>query len=514
VGGDRKGWFPGDGEVARRLREHDWSRTELGTPDGWPQSLVVAVDICLTSQVPTMLWWGAAFTLVYNDACIPLLGHTHHARVLGQPARASSELWAKIGDHLEGVRTTARAKTVDVLCNRRTLQLALGTVFARDGVTVDGIFAPCSDLTAQLESTRRMELLHQLAIHTVSRRSVEGVCSEAIRILSRHPADVPFAAIYLCDESDTSARLSSSTAHEIDLPLSIQRADPGRQGAPVPGQTAQRVSVPIHAPGHDGTEGVLVGQADPRLLESIAAVLGSAFAASHAYEAELQRAEMLADVDRVKTAFFSNISHEFRTPLTLVLGPLREALARADQSLSGDELRSVDRNARRLMKLVNSLLDFSRLEVGVIEGSFARTDLSALTAELATTFRSIIETAGLDLVVDCPPLSRSVEIDRDAWEKIVLNLVSNACKFTLEGTITVAVREVGGAAQLTVRDTGAGIDVAHLPQLFERFHRSETGVSRTQESAGIGLAMVQELFACTAARSTSSPRSASARRSS
>ncbi|MDB4961982.1 MAG: Chemotaxis protein methyltransferase CheR [Myxococcales bacterium] len=490
VGGDGKRWFPGDSEVARRMRELDWSQTEVGAPEQWPESLGVAVGLCLTSLQPTIVWWGASFAMFYNDACLPWLGSADHAQVLGRSARGSSELWPLLAPSLERVRATGRAITTEVAWDQRSIELSLGALLARDG-RVDGIFAPCRDLTSQRASARQMELLHHLAIQTTSRRSVDGVCGEALHLLAKHAADVPFAAIYLCDESALSARLVGATTNEGDLPASVALSERGR--ASLAGLGAPRTAVPIHAPGHDGIEGLLVAQADPRLLESIAALLGSAFAAAHAYEVEAQRAEMLADVDRVKTAFFSNISHEFRTPLTLVLGPLREALARADQSLVGDELRSVDRNARRLMKLVNSLLDFSRLEVGVIEGSFVRTDLSALTTELATTFRSMIETAGLELVIDCPTLSRAVEIDRDAWEKIVLNLVSNACKFTLEGSVSVSVREVGGAAQLIVRDTGAGIDVAHLPQLFERFHRSDAGVSRSQESAGIGLAMVQEL---------------------
>src|SRR5581483_9158171 len=121
------------------------------------------------------------------------------------------------------------------------------------------------------------------------------------------------------------------------------------------------------------------------------------------------------------------------------------------------------------------------------------TDLAAFTADLASNFRSACEKAGLQLVVDCPPLAELVYVDRPMWEKIVLNLLSNAFKFTFEGEIVVSLCRVGGAAELRVRDTGTGIPAEEMPRLFERFHRVENARGRTHEGSGIGLALVQEL---------------------
>jgi signal transduction histidine kinase len=146
------------------------------------------------------------------------------------------------------------------------------------------------------------------------------------------------------------------------------------------------------------------------------------------------------------------------------------------------------------LKLVNSLLDFSRIEAGRAEAVRAATDLARLTADLASNFRSACERAGLTLTVDCPPLSTPVYVDRDMWEKIVLNLLSNAFKFTFDGGIDVAVHDTGGGfATLIVRDTGVGIPEREIDRLFERFHRIEGQKSRTFEGSGIGLALVQEL---------------------
>ncbi len=201
----------------------------------------------------------------------------------------------------------------------------------------------------------------------------------------------------------------------------------------------------------------------------------------------------LGQLDAAKTAFFSNVSHEFRTPLTLMRGPLEDALAQPDGALTGDNLRAVHRNAMRLLRLVNSLLDFSRLEAGRLQGSFEPTDLAELTAGLSGSFRSLIESAGMTLSVDCPPLRAAVLVDRTHWEKIVLNLLSNAFKFTFEGEIAVRLRERGDHVELTVRDTGTGIPEHELPRVFERFHRVEGAQGRSFEGTGIGLALVFEL---------------------
>jgi len=208
--------------------------------------------------------------------------------------------------------------------------------------------------------------------------------------------------------------------------------------------------------------------------------------------------ERLTELDRLKTQFFANVSHEFRTPLTLMLGPLEDAMASIDASRHPDlatNLATSHRNALRLLKLVNTMLDFSRIEAGRVQACYQPADVAALTAELASNFRSACEKAGLRLTVDCPPLqgAEPAYLNRDMWEKIVLNLLSNAFKFTLAGEIEVRLTMVDATARLTVRDTGVGIPAEELPRMFERFHRIEQTRARTHEGTGIGLALVQEL---------------------
>ena len=229
-----------------------------------------------------------------------------------------------------------------------------------------------------------------------------------------------------------------------------------------------------------------------RITEQITIGLASA----RAYEQERQRAEALAELDRAKTTFFSNVSHEFRTPLTLMLGPLEEVLPEASERLSPEhheQLIAVRRNGLRLLKLVNTLLDFSRMEAGRVQASYQPTDLAGFTSEIASAFDSAMDNAGLRFSVACQPLAEPVYVDRDMWEKIVLNLLSNALKFTFEGEVDLTLKPVDGAVELRVRDTGVGIPEEHRERMFERFHRIEGAAARTYEGTGIGLALVQEL---------------------
>ena len=179
-----------------------------------------------------------------------------------------------------------------------------------------------------------------------------------------------------------------------------------------------------------------------------------------------------------------------------MLSPIEELLRRP--GLLSEEgralLRVADRNALRLLRLVNALLDFSRIEAGRMTARYEATDIAALTADLASNFRSAIEGAGLKFIVDCAPLTAPAFIDRDMWEKIVLNLLSNAFKYTFTGHVAVRLRPVGDSrVELAIEDTGAGIPKAELPRLFERFHRVEGARGRSHEGTGIGLALVQEL---------------------
>jgi signal transduction histidine kinase len=218
-------------------------------------------------------------------------------------------------------------------------------------------------------------------------------------------------------------------------------------------------------------------------------------AESHARQRESERLDRLAELDRTRTEFFANVSHEFRTPLTLMLAPLEELLRRREElpALLVGEVEVAASNSRRLLRLVNSLLDFSQLETRRQQANFEPTYLCAFTTDIASAFRSAIEAAGLRFRVECDLTLQPVWVDRDMWEKVVSNLLSNAFKFTFQGEIAVELHALSLHAELIVKDTGIGIPEQEMPNIFKRFHRIRGARARTMEGSGIGLSIVDDL---------------------
>ncbi len=533
----------GGGEMGQRIRDFDWSATSLGSIENWPQSLRSALSICLNSNFPIAIYWGRELVLLYNDEWSPIPGEKHPG-VLGRSAHeAWPEIWHIIAPLFDRVMTTGEAtRSRDQLLPMHrhgfTEECYFDYTFSPirgEGGNVEGIFNAVLETTTRVIGERRLRTLRELGASKTSEMwSAEEACRAAAAIVADNPHDLPFALLYLLDASGQRATLAGLTGLGRDTPASPISIDldapdvpwPFRQvvasGEPVevaalptavgqlpggawPEATQRAVVLPLTRSGQSQLAGFVVAGVSPRLalndeyrgfLDLLAGHIAAAIAKARAYEEERQRAEALAELDRAKTAFFSNVSHEFRTPLTLMLGPVEDALSGSDEQLSPaqrERLEVVRRNGHRLQRLVNTLLDFSRIEAGRVQATFEPTDLAALTADLASNFRSACEKAGLHLSVDCKPLSEPAFVDPLLWEKIVLNLMSNAFKYTFEGEIDVSTRQVGNRAEVRIRDTGIGIPNEELPRLFERFHRVENVRGRTHEGSGIGLAMVHEL---------------------
>jgi signal transduction histidine kinase len=484
-----EGFLAGGGEMGERMRALDWSTTPLGPPEGWPQSLRTAIGMMLPSKAQICFFWGPEFVVVYNDAYRPVFGGKH-PRMLGQPGRVAwSEIWdtsANLHELLSGVVRTGEAFSgKDLLFFLERHGFVEETYFdvSYDPVRVEsgavgGVYCIVSETTGRVVGERRLALLRDLAAQNASARSPREACGLAMEALAMRPLDIRFALAYL--DGELQACTPGAEAALAAAPPELVKELPIGPGRLVVGINPERPFDVQHR----------------SFLDLVAGQLATTIANAEAYEEERKRALALAELDRAKTTFFSNVSHEFRTPLTLMLGPVEDALADVAEPLSPrqrERQEVVRRNALRLHKMVNSLLDFARIEAGRIQAAYEPTDLAEYTAELASTFRSAIEKAGMRLVVDAPRLAEPVYVDRDMWEKIVLNLLSNAFKFTLEGEIRVSLRSTDRAVELDVRDTGCGVPIDELPHLFERFHRVEGNRGRTQEGTGIGLALVQEL---------------------
>jgi signal transduction histidine kinase len=509
---------------------HDWSKSPLGPIASWPPALRTTVSLCLSANFPMAVVWGPEQVLLYNDRYRFHICGAKHPKSMGQSYK---ECWAAAWPVLGPLFESALAGKSAFVENQRMFMDRNGyleeTFFTfsfspiRDEHgAVGGLLNPCTDVTADMLNERRTRSLRDFAIRAANAATRAEAYELTVKTLGSYDLDVPFVLLYSADARGSSFQLAGSSGVDAELLEPARAAMPFeevvRSGKPVvvnlherfgplaagpyPEGPREAVALPITPPGYKTPAAVLVaGVSARRVLDEqyrafydlLGAAVTTALANALAREEEVERLEALAAIDRAKTAFFSNVSHEFRTPLTLMIGPTEDALASPEKALQGAELEMVHRNELRLLKLVNVLLDFSRIEAGRVKAIYRPTDLAMLTADLASTFRSAIEHGGLQLDVECPPLSQPVFVDRSMWEQIVLNLLSNAFKFTFEGTIRVTLREAGDRVELEVADTGIGIEAHELPRVFERFHRIEGTKSRTYEGSGIGLALVNDL---------------------
>lgn len=527
--------FAGPGEIRALGRLIDWAATPLGPVERWPQSLRSTVRTLLSSQYPMVLTWGGAFTQIYNDAYSKLIGDRHPAG-LGNDIRITlAEAWDTLGPMIDRVMRTGLANWTAALPlemhrsgYREEAYFSVSHAPAEDDDgNIVGMLAVCSEVTEQLVSERRLRLLRELGARAGEAREPAEAARDLVETMAEHPLDVPFAAIYLC-EGDELIRTAAVgiPEHSVAAPHRMHQGAgavwpvaAALRGQVTPVDDVQtlvplvggpyadpvRCALVLPITGAQGTAlGVIIAGVSPNrsldegyrsFFELLAGQVSVAMRNARAREDERRRAEELAELDRAKTAFFSNVSHEFRTPLTLLLGPLEDALADSPDRLPAHrgELEMAHRNALRLLRLVNALLDFSRVEADRAEASFELVDLAALTADLSSNFRSAMEKAGLDFTVDVQPLPRPVAVDRSMYETIVLNLLSNTFKFTHQGSVRVRLAGLDDGVGLTVTDTGEGVAAEELPRLFERFHRIEGQNARSHEGSGIGLALVQKL---------------------
>ena len=511
----------------------------VGSVAAWPHSLRAAVSVMLASGFPTLIMWGTEGTQLYNDACRSVLGAT---KPFGQ---RSSPCWAEICDTLlepmfQQVMSGGKSVWIEELMlvvdrnayfEEAYFTFSCGAIRDETGDPI-GMLASFVETTTRVLSERRLRMLGELGAHAASARTPDVTCRNIASTLETHENDIPFFLMYLVDSDGRNARLCASAGVAADVapqvvalsedeggvwPIArvtrtgqieecpdLRSLTGSLSGGPWSEDAQAALAVPIASGGRETPIGVLVAGISPRraldddyrgFLGLVATQIGTALGNARSYEAERQRGDAMAALDRAKTAFFTRISDEFRKPLTLMLGPAGDLLAGAHGRLLGDQREQITvlhANATHLLKLADMLLAFLRIEAGRVEPSFEPTDLPAFTSELAGVFRSAVERAGLAFTIDCQPVDEPVYVDRGMWEKIVLNLISNALKFTLDGHIEVTLRRAGTYAELVVSDTGTGIAAEHIPHLFRRFYRIPDPRGRTEEGAGLGLALVDE----------------------
>ncbi|MBM0104831.1 response regulator [Steroidobacter sp. S1-65] len=536
----RASLFRGGGELGELMQGMDWQATPLGPPQRWPQSLRSIIRMMLTSRFQMWLGWGPELAFLYNDAYRPTMG-VKHPWGLARPASIVwKEIWHDIGPLIEQVMRTGQAsyhEAMLLLLERSGFPEETYHTFSYsplfdDSGDIAGMLCVVVEESERVINDRRLATLRNLSSALATVNTEAALFRQVGLQLGANLHDLPFSLCYVW--KDGGARLVAATGidashpaaapefavdqapwplHELDAASSsLLLHDLATRFESLPKgawdrSPHQALIVPIPQRGHEvSIAGFFIAGVNPYrqfdqhyrgFIELLAGQIGSALANVRAYEEERRRAEALAELDRAKTNFFSNVSHEFRTPLTLLLGPIEDLLATgrtAEHEIRG-KLELAHRNGIRLLRLVNTLLEFSRIEAGRIDASYEPTDLETFSAEIASSFRSAIEQAGMRLRIEAEPLGQPVYVDRDMWEKILLNLLSNAFKFTFEGEIAVSIArsEDGNAARVTVADTGIGVAAEELPKMFDRFHRVAGARGRSFEGSGIGLSLVNEL---------------------
>ncbi len=534
------------GPVGRDLMKVDWAATSMGHPDTWSLSLRSAVRIMLTSKFAMWLAWGPDLTFLCNDAYRRDTLGSKYPWAMGRPAgEVWSEIWEDISPRIAEVMATGEATWDEALMLflersgyvEETYHTFSYSPLADDDGSVAGMLCVVAEVTEQVIAERRMRTLRDLGVGVRTARDERSAVAAACALLADNPASLPFAAVYLFESVDAeggsglaAARLAGSAGIEEGHPAFPVTIDgeahewgsrAARRGAVTVFDGAdqlpsdlptgaweqpphQAITVPVSGPTGQEPYGFLVVGINPfcplddayrDFIDLVATHLSGAITDARALEDQRRRAERLAALDQAKSDFLANVSHELRTPLTLLLGPAEDALADQQSALPDPQRRRVEmvaRNGQRMLALVNALLESSRLQAGEDDALFVATDLGHYTAELVSMFESAAQRAGLTLEVRCAePVTAYV--DREHWSTIVVNLVSNAMKFTFEGGVVVDISRHAGRARLEVRDTGTGVPDGDLPLLFDRFHRVSGARSRTHEGSGIGLALVDQL---------------------
>lgn len=499
------------------------------------------VGTVLGSRFPMLLWWGEDLIQIYNDAYRPILGEKH-PKSLGAPGSAVwREIWHILGPQadqvLHGGVPTWNEHLLLPMRRRGFLEETYFTFSyspaPRDDGQVGGVLVTCQETTSEVVNERRMDALRELTAQTTEAATAREVCQISAKILSSRPADIPFGALYLLHEDGDVATLASAigidqagiAALEVRLsggdgelsaafrrgrqlgePVEISVGSlvsrlPSLSEAPVATEPRRAVVVPLARRGQEQCYGFLAcaissarvwNDSYAGYFQLAADYVAAAIGRARACRQERERSATLVEVDRAKTAFFSNVSHEFRTPLTLILGPIEDALRRPQEALAPDDLKLIHRSALRLMRLVNSLLDFARAESGRLEARFVPTDLCRLVSDAASHFHSAFEGAGIEFSVECDEILEPAWVAPDAMERVLFNLLSNAFKHTFAGEVRCEVTRGDDEFILRIRDSGVGIASSELPQIFDRFHRVEGAQTRSHEGAGMGLALVND----------------------
>ncbi|CAG8453807.1 11878_t:CDS:10 [Diversispora eburnea] len=483
----------------------DWGSTALGPMDSWPPCLKSTVDLCLHSRFPMAIFYGSEKNIIYNEMYRPILKQKHPS-AMGQPM---SEVWFEIYDFINRlfnqVTATGKGSFEDdcLLFTHRDgyteecyFSFTFSPIFTKNGTVGDDKDIPFAmmyliDFNQKVKTARLIATTFDQDIEIKIGENNE--LHEMVFVEGKSKRELPD---YLLDTNPVVILEESEESNDSLNSLQQVTLKNGSKAILLPISTSFAGKTLLNVI-------MICGINEHRALDL--SHVSSSLTHGRSREEERKQTEMLTDLNRQKIMFFQNISHEFRTPLTLMLSPLEESIRQCPpDSPILSNLQLINRNSNRLLKLVNTLLQFSRIEANRLEAQFRETDIVKYTLELVSCFESMAKSLKLDYFIEIPSckefyseLKNPVFLDRDMYEKIIFNICSNAFKHTWTGNITVRLypdhieeREI---VVLEISDTGVGISEENIPKLFQRFNRIEASQSRSHEGTGIGLALVKEL---------------------
>ena len=521
----------------------DWSATALGQRDTWPGLLRLVVDLCLDSDFPVQISWGPDLLVLYNEAYIPLLGADKHPWALGRPvSEVGPHPWPASEEHLREVMRTGRAYHSDdqqLIIDRHGypeeahFTFSISAIRDANGIIV-GLFNAITETTQHILYERRLQVLRRLgAMSITTDESLSSTCRAAVEVIGKNRKSVPFAAVYLRDLPDQAPRRTAGYGFDEKAAAGCELVEPTPSDGPVlevlehggstvlvsglrerypgvfgPGPLGpltpdQAFVLPVVMLGRREPIGVLIIGVNPYWRPDEAYTAFAAMAARQlgvmitdavSYQNERRRQQALEELDRARTEFFQNVTHELRAPLTMLLAPLQDILHEPGMVLPAAARDTVETSVRagdRLQKVVDALLDLSRAESGALIADREEIDLVSVTTDIVEGFRPTVESR-LNLRLDMPAEPLRAYVDRTMWTTIVSNLVNNALKYTPAGEVSVSLSGDDSQVVLTVADTGVGIPLDEQAHIFERFHRV---LDDQQPGSGIGLALVADMTA-------------------
>ena len=522
-------------------RQVDWSATALGPQETWPALLRLVADLCLDSDSPVLIGWGPDLLMLYNEAYIPLLGAEKHPWALGRPAsEVQPRLWPAEEERVHDIMQTGRPYHLDdqlLIIERRGypeeayFSFSISALRDADG-TIVGVFTAISEPTWHVQYERRLQALRRLGTVSITADdSLTSTCRAALEVIAKTRTSVPFAAVFLRDLASQGPRRAAGYGFDEAAATSCELVELAPTSGPVlqvlehggtelvsglrerypnvfaPGPLGsltpdQAFVLPVIMLGARKPLGVLVLGVNPYLRpdDSYTAFavmasrqLGVMVTDAVSYQGELKRQQALQELERARTEFFQNISHELRAPLTMLLMPLQDILVEPGVVLPAAARDTVETSVRagdRLQRVVDALLDISRVESSALIPYREEIDLVSATLDVVEGFRPTAE-GRLNLRVDMPTDPLRAYVDRSMWTTIVGNLVNNALKFTADGEVAVILSGDDSHVLLTVADTGIGIRQDEQTAIFERFNRGTAGDQH--QGSGIGLALVADL---------------------